>query len=496
MPMSAHPRRRRRGHPRGKTLIGVVVIFVLGLLWVVVVDMESRHLQQILLYHLTPSTTPTPASDNLDMYPPLVPVSWARKGEIKPNTNTESVLTDRRAPTVSSSPTGRRQHIHNIDDDGDDYWNVTNLKLADMTRFENTSVCPELMAAATFVTEATDLVLPLKYNILMIQLVGSFHTTGRGRLRDNTTAIRRAIYESNARLLRKQGNMDVMMLDKRPSNTSGLLPVNFWKMDAMIEHCVNRDLVWLLDSDVILKETVAVDVLWAYHNHYAKQAGAEQLDLLLPKDWRGIYTGSMIVNCRSSTALDFLRQWKDLAIRSSLQTFASLPTYMSYVEEHAAHELHALLWLLDAPHGKPPHPFLARQNDTALQKHARTRVHSTMSPCALATYHAMLYCKTKAQSEKLEEGGRVWWEPGHQALHISKDVAHQRRNAYLTAEIPNDLVHVFPTATIKASASVYLKHHANKPSINPLEHISHKQCREEDKKFPVRFRTRSGNTRQ
>jgi hypothetical protein len=196
-------------------------------------------------------------------------------------------------------------------------------------------------------------------------------------------------------------------------------------MDAMIEHCIDRDLVWLLDSDVILKETVAVDVLWAYHNHYAKQAGAEQLDLLLSlKDWRGIYTGSMIVNCRSSTAMDFLMHWKDLAIRSSLQTFTSLPTHMSYIEEQAVHELHALLWLLDAPQWNPPYPFHERQNVTALQNRVRTRVHSTMSPCAFATYHAMLYCRAKRlpenrEAENFEKEGRLWWEPGHRALFFT-----------------------------------------------------------------------------
>ena len=435
-------------------------------------DMESRHFQQIL-HHLA-----TPASYR------DIPPDWARKGDIM--TNTESVLIDRRIP---ASSTMERRHTHP--------WNVTSLKLADMIRFENTSVCPELMAAATFVTETNE-VLPLKYNILMIQLVGSFQTSSRWA-RDNTTAIRRAIYQSNARLLRKQGNMDVGMLDTRPTNTSGLLTVNFWKMDAMIEHCANRDLVWLLDSDVILKETVAVDVLWAYHNHYAKQAGAEQLDLLLPKDWRGIYTGSMIVNCRSLTAMEFLRQWKDLAIMSNLQTLTSLPIYRSYVDEQAAHELHALLWLLDAPQWRPPYPFPDRQNDTAPKTRVRTRIHATMSPCALATYHAMLYCRAKARPENrgpehFESEGRVWWEPGHQALHISKDVAHQRRNAYLTAAIPQNVEDIIPTTSLKESARVYLQNHANKPSINPLEQLSPKQCREEDRKFSVRFRTRAAGT--
>jgi hypothetical protein len=360
--------------------------------------------------------------------------------------------------------------------------NVTEVMLKQVQDQYNVStcVCPELMAAARFSAESLD--MPIRYNISMMQLIGTYRL-GSGRwLKDNSSQVRDEVFRSNQALLQRQGIDSVKALTRRPVLTTGMATPNFWKMEAMWEECQSgdRDLVWLLDADVVLMETVAIDVLWAYHAHATKQETGVDLDMLLAKDWRGVYTGSVIVNCKSPSAMQFLQEWKDEAIDNLALDWKGVPGHLYFIEPNMVHELNALRWLLNVPHWIR-YPFRERRTDTKRLQYLRTRVRSTLTPCALATYHPTLYCEAKHDATPFEGPDKVntplWYEAGHQAVHVSSDIDRLRRNDALLDSIPQNLDHVVANVTtLKKSAIAYLTRHTNQPSKDPLGTLSVREC--------------------
>jgi hypothetical protein len=329
-------------------------------------------------------------------------------------------------------------------------------------RFESTKLCPELMAAASWVldTISEKSNIPPRYNISMIQLLGIFPAPRRGY--DNTHDVRKSVYESNAKLLALQG-IPSKLVEKRPTDTSGLLPVNFWKMDVIQEECnTGRDLVWLLDSDIVLKENIAIDVLWAFHYHHFDK----QLDILLAKDWNGLFTGSMVINCQSQTTKQFLQEWKALAIQIWTSSVKTVPWHGSYVEP--SHELEALRCLLYDPTQNSNLPYDIRSCNNSVnnknQENMLFKVRTTYSCCALVTYPRDLYNEILNLTQHQihwERDGSPWWEPGHQAIHVSSEIPKEKRNLYLNDAIPPSLNHIILISSLKQSAEHYLNHHYN-----------------------------------
>jgi hypothetical protein len=372
--------------------------------------------------------------------------------------------------------------------------NVTELMLKQVQDQYNVStcVCPELMAAAKFSAESLD--LPIRYNISMMQLIGTYRLGNGRRMKDNTTPVRETIFRANQALLQRQGIDSAKALTRRPVLTTGMATPNFWKIEAMWEECQSgdRDLVWLLDADVVLLETVAIDVLWAYHAHVTKREAGVELDMLLAKDWRGVYTGSVIVNCKSPSAMQFLQEWKDEAIDNLALDWRGVPGHMYFIEANMVHELNALRWLLNVPHWIQ-YPFRERRTDTKRLQYLRTRVRSTLTPCALATYYPSLYCEAKQDATPFEGLDKVntplWYEPGHQAVHVSSDTDRMRRNDALLDSIPPNLDHVVANVTtLKQSAIAYLTRHANRPSKDPLGTLSVRECQQLAKEAKYKLR--------
>lgn len=343
-------------------------------------------------------------------------------------------------------------------------FNVTDAMINNVVQYETSSVCPELLAAATLAASSTT---PTNYNIFMIQLLGVWRLRNARIIKDGTPEVRQQVYESNAKQLHAN-NIESMPLTRRPTTTSGLLTPNYWKIEAVMEACNGdsaRDLVWFLDSDVVLTgDSVPIDILWHYHAEYARKAGIE-LSILFAKDWRGIYSGSFVVNCRSTSAMQFLLHWKEAAIQRLQPTFTLLK-HTAFQEQDAAHELQALREVMQVT------PSSAG-------------VRTTVSPCAMATYELMLHCRARTNREEYLIEGPAWYEPGHWAVHISGDTKDRlRRNEYLLHHMPDNTTNVTtaaPSLSLVESGRNYLSTHQDKPSIDPAQQLNIKLCQKEEK---------------
>lgn len=342
-------------------------------------------------------------------------------------------------------------------------FNVTDAMIKNVVQYETSSVCPELLAAATLAASSTG--AAAHYNIFMIQLLGVWRMGNARVIKDGSPEVRQQVYESNAKLLHAH-DIDSMPLTRRPTTTSGLLTPNYWKMEAIMEACDGaRDLVWFLDSDIVLTgDSVPIDILWHYHAEYARKAGIE-LSILFAKDWKGSYSGSFVVNCRSQSAMQFLQTWKEAAIKRLQPTFTLLK-HSAFQEQDAAHELQALRELMQAS------PQSAG-------------VRTTVSPCAIATYELMLYCRARTNREEYLIEGPAWYEPGHWAVHISGDTKDRlRRNDYLLQHMPDNTTNVTVPASsssLAESGRTYLSTHQEKPSIDPAEQLNTNHCQKQEK---------------
>ena len=185
--------------------------------------------------------------------------------------------------------------------------------------------CPELAKASRFVLENANS-LPPELKMGMIQFVGQWNATlssldmfGIQQWRTQRRAsIMNRVYEQNRRLFAPSSSRAI----RAPSNATDKRKPHFWKMRAVLDFCTatQLDVVLYLDGDVLLTLPSArflMEALWLHHSF-----SYSTVDILFAQDWNGPNSGIFMVNCTSTKALSFLKEWEDRAVEIKHKYFS------------------------------------------------------------------------------------------------------------------------------------------------------------------------------
>jgi hypothetical protein len=327
---------------------------------------------------------------------------------------------------------------------------VEELQRVDIYTYSE-ALCPELASAYEYYLKnhhGTDL------SVAMVQLVGKWSEM-------NMTQLMRHVFQHNARLVRHHKYRAIPIV-KVPDGQL-LFPENelnspsFWKMQAVRNVCLDLkpDIVWFLDGDVVLMNpTYRIDILWEYHRQWADFDG---IDILFSHDMNGINSGAFIVNCTSILAMIFLQKVMSL----SYQVMKMPGVDPDLFEQNAIH------YLLDTPQWKSSHVRPRRKfpdEDWALfsPEKLKRRIRTTLQPCSMFTLPLIM-----DHPCTFDQGGPLWYEFGHGAIHTAGMRQINHRSSYLFRKLKDAKKVLVDQKSLDSKSTIerYLRDQRNRKSV-------------------------------